>query len=187
MTSNIKKCEDNIKELLFESDKSNIEEQIKINMKQSIYSKLGEFTRKFKLNQEVYMKKYKEIIGEDLNENSNSQTTNSSNNKKDNFFIQEEGNEILRKRDNELNILLKSVNELAQIFKELQGLIMQQGTILDRIDFNIENAVSSIKEGHKNLIKADNEMKKNCAKKAIFTMMIIDGILIILLILKFIA
>ncbi len=67
MTSNIKKCEDSIKELLFESDKSNIEEQIKINMKQSIYSKLGEFTRKFKLNQEVYMKKYKEIIGEDLN------------------------------------------------------------------------------------------------------------------------
>ncbi len=64
---------------------------------------------------------------------------------------------------------------------------MQQGTILDRIDFNIENASSSIKEGHKNLVKADNEMKKNCAKKAIFAMMIIDGILIILLILKFIA
>ena len=187
MTSKIKKCEENIKELLLETTLSMIEEQIKINMKEIIFSRLGEFTRKFKLNQEIYMKKYKEIVGEDPNINSNNQTTNSSNNKKDNFLMAEEGNDILKQRDNELNILLKSVNDLAQIFKELQSLINQQGTILDRIDFNIENAASSVKEGHKNLIKADKEMKKNCAKKAIFIMMIIDGFLSILLILKFIV
>ena len=34
-------------------------------MKQNIYTKLGEFTKSFKLNEENYMKKYKEIVGED--------------------------------------------------------------------------------------------------------------------------
>ena len=104
--------------------------------------------------------------------------------KKNNFFLQDEGNDILKKRDNDLNILLSSVNELAQIFKELQVLIMEQGTILDRIDYNIENAKTSVKEGHKNLIKADEAMKKNCAKKAIMIMMIVDVILLLLLIFK---
>ena len=61
---------------------------------------------------------------------------------------------------------------------------MEQGTILDRIDYNIENAVTSVKEGHKNLVKADEAMKKNCAKKAIMIMMIVDSILLILLIFK---
>ena len=61
---------------------------------------------------------------------------------------------------------------------------MEQGTILDRIDYNIETAATSVKEGHKNLIKADEAMKKNCAKKAIMIMMIVDAILVLLLIFK---
>jgi syntaxin 16 len=32
------------------------------------------------------------------------------------------------------------MNELAVIFKELSTLVIEQGTILDRIDFNIEQA-----------------------------------------------
>ena len=34
----------------------------------------------------------------------------------------------------------ESVSELAGIFKEIQVLVIDQGTILDRIDFNIEMA-----------------------------------------------
>ena len=183
MTNRLKNCEDNIKQMISESTESELEEQIKLNMKQSIFSKLSEFTKKFKLNQEIYMKKYRELVGEDLIETNESNSTK-ENSKKNNFFLQEEGNDILKKRDNELNVLLSSVNELAQIFKELQVLIMEQGTILDRIDYNIENAVTSVKEGHKNLVKADEAMKKNCAKKAIMIMMIVDVILLLLLIFK---
>ena len=37
MTNKLKKCEDNIKQMLSESTESSLEEQIKINMKQSIF------------------------------------------------------------------------------------------------------------------------------------------------------
>jgi len=183
MTNRLKQCEDNIKQMLSESTESSLEEQIKINMKQSIFTKLSEFTKKFKFNQEIYMKKYRELVGEDLID-TNKNNSNNTNSNKNNFFFQDEGNDILKKRDNELNVLLSSVNDLAQIFKELQVLIMEQGTILDRIDYNIETAATSVKEGHKNLIKADEAMKKSCAKKAIMIMMVIDAILLLLLIFK---
>jgi hypothetical protein len=66
MTNRLKQCEDNIKQMISKSTESELEEQIKLNMKQSIFSKLSEFTKKFKLNQEIYMNKYKELVGEDL-------------------------------------------------------------------------------------------------------------------------
>ena len=46
------------------------------------------------------------------------------------------------------------IEELAAIFKELAVLVIDQGTILDRIDYNMESAVDSAKEGVKQLEKA---------------------------------
>ena len=83
--------------------------------------------------------------------------------------------------------MLNSINDLAATYKDLQLLVHEQGTILDRIDYNIEVASTSIEIGKKNLIQAEKHMKKNCAKKAILVIMVIDFILAILLIFKFIV
>lgn len=45
------------------------------------------------------------------------------------------------------------MNELAVVFKELSTLVVEQGTILDRIDFNIEQAHTNLKLGNKELTK----------------------------------
>ena len=37
-----------------------------------------------------------------------------------------------------LSCLAQSIEELSEIFKELAVLVIDQGTILDRIDFNME-------------------------------------------------
>ncbi len=47
----------------------------------------------------------------------------------------------------------QSINELAVIFKELSTLVVDQGTILDRIDYNIEVAATHVEKGHKELVK----------------------------------
>jgi hypothetical protein len=47
--------------------------------------------------------------------------------------------------------VFQSINDLAVIFKDLALLIVDQGTVLDRIDYNIEHAATDIDQGHKEL------------------------------------
>ena len=47
-------------------------------------------------------------------------------------------------RSKAIEQVAESVNELAGIFKEIQVLVIDQGTILDRIDFNIELAADKV-------------------------------------------
>ncbi|GJV67179.1 syntaxin-41-like protein isoform X1 [Tanacetum coccineum] len=47
----------------------------------------------------------------------------------------------------------ESVNELAQIMKDLPVLDIDQGTIIDRIDYNIQNVAATTDEGLKQLQK----------------------------------
>lgn len=44
----------------------------------------------------------------------------------------------LEERDEEINKLVEMINNLATVFKQLNQLVIDQGTILDRIDYNME-------------------------------------------------
>jgi syntaxin 16 len=52
--------------------------------------------------------------------------------------------------------MLNNISELGNIFKDLSILVVEQGTILDRIDFNMELAVSASDEGVKQLKIAES-------------------------------
>ncbi|THG06602.1 hypothetical protein TEA_013294 [Camellia sinensis var. sinensis] len=56
-------------------------------------------------------------------------------------------------REREIQQVVESVNDLAQIMKDLSVLIIDQGTIVDRIDYNIQNVAASVEEGFKQLQK----------------------------------
>ena len=182
----IRDIEFNIKDLITEKTESDSEEKIKLNIKQLLFSRLNEITKKYKMNQEIYTKKYKELVGEELNNNLlENNNINKNNNLNNNFFRTTEENNILQKRDSELNILLNSVNDLATVFKDMQILVMEQGTILDRIDYNIESSLMNIKESNKNLKKAEEHLKKSCYTKIIFIMLFIIFVEICFILFKF--
>jgi len=44
----------------------------------------------------------------------------------------------ITQREKEINEIAKSIIQLSDIFKEIQALVIDQGTLLDRIDYNIE-------------------------------------------------
>ena len=194
MTQELKQCQNILKEIINDkedlNDINNFSElnatnvQIKQNMKQNIITKLNDFTKKFKLNQELYNNKFQDfVIDEEMANKSFSIRKNEEKNSND-FLSTLENNDQLRRRDEDLTNLLKSVNDLAQIFKDMQTLVMEQGTILDRIDYNIDIASSNISQGKKNITKADKHMKNNCFRNVIIILIVIIFIEALLLVLK---
>ena len=182
-------CEKKIKELVKQNIDNDTDNIIKINMQHTIIKKITDFTKKFKINQELYKKKYKELVGEDdptYEINESLRKDNNDSNNFENFLMTDNINQNLQNRDNELNQLLNSVNDLAQIFKDMQSLVMEQGSILDRIDYNIDIAATNVTTGKKSLVKANEYHKNNCFRNVIIVLIVCIFIEALLLIFKFI-
>lgn len=57
----------------------------------------------------------------------------------------------IMQREREINDIAKGIIELADIFKELQTMVIDQGTMLDRIDYNVERMADNVKGADKEL------------------------------------
>jgi len=179
--------ERNVKELIKLNLDNQVHNIIKSNLQQALVEKAKEFSRKFKLNQELYTKKYKELVGEDDPTNEvNNFMKEEEQNQNDNFLMTDNSKQVLKKRDTELNKLLNSVSDLAGIFKDMQVLVMEQGSILDRIDYNIDVASTNVVKGKNSLIKANDYHKNNCFRNVIIVLLVCIFIEAFMLIFKFI-
>ena len=176
--------------------------QIKENMNQNILSEFFIFSKKFKLNQEIYLKKCEELVIEDDEEDKEINntiemkeisTTNSGNednvqrsNSGQNFLMKDEPDLLLQERDNEIGNIVKGVNTLHEMFKDMNILVNEQGTILDRIDYNIDMASNNVVKGKNSLIKANEYHKNNCFRNVIIVILVCIFIESLMLIFKFI-
>jgi len=88
---------------------------------------------------------------------------------------------LVRERDEEIRNIAESISELGAIFKELAVLVIDQGTILDRIDFNMEQVVEHTKEGVVQLEQAEDYQKSARPIKCIILQLLIIAILVIVL------
>ncbi|KAJ6974205.1 syntaxin-41 [Populus alba x Populus x berolinensis] len=86
--------------------------------------------------------------------------------------------------DNLDDMVVESVNELAQIMKDLSVLVIDQGTIVDRIDYNIQNVATTVEEGLKQLQKAERTQKRGGMVMCATVLVIMCAVMLILLILK---
>ena len=163
--------------------------QIKENMNQNLVSQFYIFSKKFKLNQEIYSQKCKELLIEDNDEDDKEKsnlyemneisTTNSDGNDNiqkidndKNFLMKEEPNILLKERDNELDKIVKGVSNLHEMFKDMTILVNEQGTILDRIDYNIDIGYDNVSRGKKKLHEANESKKGSCFRNAIMLLML---------------
>ncbi|KAG6646705.1 hypothetical protein CIPAW_07G026700 [Carya illinoinensis] len=114
--------------------------------------------------------------------------------------------------DNMDNMVMESVNELVQIMKDLSVLVIdqvgrclfsgispqlshisgvfnlaslfKQGTIVDRIDYNIQNVATTVEEGLKQLQKAERTRKHGGVVRCATVLIIMCFIMLVALILK---
>ncbi len=98
--------------------------------------------------------------------------------------VVDELSEAVRSRDQEIVKIAQSIEELGAIFKELAVLVIDQGTILDRIDYNMEAVVEHTKTGIQQLEKAEKHQKSARPMKCIMCLLSVICVLLVLLVLK---
>ena len=181
-----------INEELQETSENYLLFQIKDNMSQNILSELNTFSKKFKLNQEIYSKKCKELVSEDDDKALEMYeiSTNNIDNENDyntgqNFLMGEEPDQLLQDRENELNEVVKNMNNLQELFKDLHLIVIEQGTILDRIDYNIDVSYDNVSKGKKKIISANENHKSSCFRNVILFLLICIFIESLLILFKF--
>jgi syntaxin 16 len=84
-------------------------------------------------------------------------------------------------RDEEIVQIAKSIQELSDIFKELNILVVDQGTLLDRIDHNVDIALDRVKAGVEHVTKAEKSHKSARPFACITILMVLIIVMVIII------
>ena len=196
MMKKIKFCEGLTKMEKINKNKNNgnkIDQKVKNNIKDFLVSKIKNFSNEFRRNQQQYMKYLKEMEGGDIENNNDnlnhsfeSLDDNEEENLNNNFLMKQDDDfqQQMKKRNEDINILANSINELSGILKDLQNVVQEQGTILDRIDYNIDVSYENSQKGLKFLKKAEEHQNESCFRNVILVLFVIIFIETLLIIFK---
>ncbi|XP_057464640.1 syntaxin-43-like [Actinidia eriantha] len=168
---------------------------IRKNVQRSLATDLQSLSTELRKKQSTYLKRLQQQKegpdGIDLEMNLNGNHTRREDDEFDDMGFNEHQMAKLRKseaftaeREREIQQVVESVNELAQIMKDLSVLIIDQGTIVDRIDYNIQNVAASVEEGLKQLQKAEKTQKQGGMVMCATVLVIMCFVMLVLLILK---
>ncbi|CAA3007025.1 syntaxin-43-like [Olea europaea subsp. europaea] len=137
---------------------------IRKNVQRSLATDLQTLSMELRRKQSTYLQRLRQqkegLDGVDLEMNLNGSKSRRDDDDSDDMGFSEHQMAKLKKseaftaeREREIQQVVESVNDLAQIMKDLSVLVIDQGTIVDRIDYNITNVAASVDEGLKQLQK----------------------------------
>jgi len=158
------------------------------NVQRSLAKRLQELSAEFRHSQRKYLAEVQSQKGEgdpgnakfgiDLNSESDFFASDQQ------LAVVDDLTEAVNSRDHEIANIAQSIEELGTIFKELAVLVIDQGTILDRIDYNMEAVVEHTKTGIQQLEKAEKHQKNARPMKCIICLLCLIVVLFIILVLK---
>lgn len=96
------------------------------------------------------------------------------------LLFEEENTKMAEHREQEVTKIVKSIVDLNDIFKDLASMVQEQGTVLDRIDYNVEQTQTRVTEGYKQLQMAEMYQRKN---RKMYCIMVLAGVTLFMLIL----
>ncbi|CAN1354969.1 SYP43 [Linum perenne] len=162
ITGHIKRSEMKLRRLSAggPSEDSNIRK----NVQRSLATDLQSLSMELRKKQSTYLKRLRQQKegrdGVDLEMNLNGNKTRVDDDSLDGMVFNERQMARVKKtetftveREREIQQVVESVNELAQIMKDLSVLVIDQGTIVDRIDYNVQTVATTVEKGLKQLQK----------------------------------
>lgn len=153
------------------------EAAIGANVQRSLAKQLQELSVSFRTSQRKYLQEVKaqkhgDMVGDskfgiNLDDNGGDFFTTQQ------VQVVDDLQDAIQSRDQEISKIAQSIEELGTIFKELAVLVIDQGTILDRIDYNMEAVVEHTKTGITQLEKAEKQQKNSRPLKCIICLVIL--------------
>lgn len=96
------------------------------------------------------------------------------------LLFEEENTRMAAHREREVSQIVKSIFDLNDIFKDLGRMVQEQGTVLDRIDYNVEQTQTRVSEGLRQLHKAEMYQRKN---RKMFIILVLAAVTLFMLVL----
>jgi syntaxin 16 len=161
--------------------------EIRQNVQRNLATELQQLSQQFRQAQKEYLneirKRQRDTVWDDAQRSNNGKGADVGFN--DSQTLELEHMEIQAgQRSSEICQIASSINDLHTVFKELAVLVIDQGTVLDRIDYNIEQVVVQSREANVQLQKAEKSQKSNRAMKCIMMLVAVNLVLILILIIK---
>lgn len=159
------------------------EVKVRKNVQRSMALQLQQLSQDFRKSQKKYLSRLEQ-------QKTNSPGFEDFPGEQDSGFTDEQMMEMethvedIDSRDQEIQKIAQSIEELSTIFKELAVHVIDQGTMLDRIDYNMEMVVERTKEGNKELTIAEKHQKSSRPLKCMAFLVFMIIIMIIILVFK---
>lgn len=138
------------------------------NVQQSIAAELQKLSQEFRKQQKGYLqrlRKQQEVVA--LSPTFGGPSLLDDNGDFDSGFTESqilksrESENLVVEREKDIQTIVRSVEELATIMRDLSVLVIDQGSVVDRIDYNMEQVSTHVEEGVKELVKAEKHQKSS--------------------------
>jgi len=169
---------------------SEAEAQMRDNMTSKVAGQLQDVSSFFRKKQQNYLREIQRLQNRtrsDLFGTDNSLDFDGFVDKgfsQQNMAVVDNMSHTINQRDQEIVKIAKNIEELAGLFKDLSFLVVEQGTVLDRIDYNIEQVDHNVNQAIVQLRKGAEYQKKARTKMCMLILCVLILIAIVALIVK---
>eukprot|EP01028_Stygiella_incarcerata_P006441 TRINITY_DN2618_c0_g1_i1.p1 TRINITY_DN2618_c0_g1~~TRINITY_DN2618_c0_g1_i1.p1 ORF type:complete len:307 (-),score=100.78 TRINITY_DN2618_c0_g1_i1:196-1116(-) len=187
-----KKCESKIKAIgappVLGVKRSAEEQQMRSNIQKNLAIQLQDLTQQFRSEQRSHLQRVKQqqdrrggfsVLGEDEESAEQAERRRELERRMmDPGFTDEQmaylllHEDIVSEREQGIDEILQAITELSEMFRDLNQMVIEQGTVLDRIDYNLEQAEKFTGGAVKELDKASEYQRKARMKLCILLLMI---------------
>ncbi|DBA02174.1 TPA: hypothetical protein N0F65_004809, partial [Lagenidium giganteum] len=164
---------------------------VRLNTQRSIASRLQELSSRFRKKQHDYMQRLQvQKFGSDIFD------LEQANRSHNGFEVSNGCEQVLthcaasmltfeiEARDAEIQRIAKSVSVLATVFKEVADMVIDQGTLIDRIDYNMEQVVCRMRASTKELMKAEQYQRSTRPIRCIYALLLLNFVCFLILVAK---
>lgn len=187
------KCKDDIKVLSDPKFGTDADLKVRKNVQMALAAKLQDLSTAFRKKHKQFIMQRSELRRKTDNLDDSFQFVATEDPEEDSGWSQEQLEEIdlmgamIDERDAEIKKIVAAINELSTIFQELSVLVVDSGTILDRIDYNMELVVDNFEAAEVELEAAEKYKKRSPATVCIVVMCLLNIAMVIIMIIKQLA